>query len=107
MTTSRSLLVTHHALITQGIAKSFSNAFHHVDLRKKLLRIVDAAMSWVHSRAPRVHNIVVYFVEPDPKGQAGHVLRKMVTADNNTGRIAWKGGRYPATSRSLRSQGCY
>ena len=73
-------------IFDQGVAKSFSSAFHHVDLRKKLLRIVDAAMSWVHSRAPRVRNIVVYFVEPDPKGQTGNVLRKMVTADNNTGK---------------------
>ena len=75
----------HAILLIQGVAKSFSSAFHHVDLRKKLLRIVDAAMSWVHSRAPRVRNIAVYFVEPDPKGQSTNVLRKMVTADNNTG----------------------
>ena len=69
----------------QGIAKTFSNSFHHVDLRRKLLRIIDAAMSWVHSRAPRVRTIIIYFVEPDPKSQVGHVLRKMMTADNNTG----------------------
>nr|XP_026695158.1 EF-hand calcium-binding domain-containing protein 5-like [Ciona intestinalis] len=81
----RSIFSSHEINFYQGVAKTFSNAFHHVDLRRKLLRIIDAAMSWVHSRAPRVRTIVVYFVEPDPKSQAGHVLRKMMTADNNTG----------------------
>ncbi|CAK8684544.1 EF-hand calcium-binding domain-containing protein 5-like isoform X3 [Clavelina lepadiformis] len=81
----RSIFASHEINFFQGIAKTFSNSFHHVDLRRKLLRIIDAAMSWVHSRAPRVRTIIIYFVEPDPKSQVGHVLRKMMTADNNTG----------------------
>nr|CAB3241204.1 EF-hand calcium-binding domain-containing protein 5-like [Phallusia mammillata] len=81
----RSIFASHETSFYQGVAKTFSWAFHHVDLRRKLLRIIDAAMSWVHSRAPKVRTIVIYFVEPDPKGQANHVLRKMMTADNNKG----------------------
>lgn len=77
-------------ILFKGISKSFSAAFHHVDLRRKLLRIIDSAMAWIHSRAPQITSITIYFVEPDPKILAGHVLRKMMFADNNTGTLlAW------------------
>ncbi|XP_039261348.2 EF-hand calcium-binding domain-containing protein 5-like isoform X2 [Styela clava] len=81
----RSVFANHELNFYQGVAKAFSSAFHHVDLKRKLLRIIDSAMSWIHSRAPLITNLTVYFVEPDPKSNSGNVLRKMMFADNFKG----------------------
>ena len=67
--------------IFQGITKSFSIAYHHVDVRQKTMRISESAVSWIHRRSPNVHEITVYMVEPDGKGQ-DYVLRKMMTTDH-------------------------
>ena len=33
--------------LTQGVAQSFSVAYHNVDVRRKLLRITESAISWI------------------------------------------------------------
>lgn len=81
----RSVFSTHELNFYQGVGKIFASAFHHVDLKRKLLCIIESAMSWIHSRAPTILNITIYFVEPDPKTNSNHVLRKMMSANNTTG----------------------
>ena len=65
----------------KGIAKAFSIAYHHVDIRQKTMRISESAIAWVHRRSPHVHEINMYMVEPDGKGE-DYVLRKMLNTDH-------------------------
>lgn len=64
----------------QGVAKSFSIAYHSIDMRKKLLRITESAVSWIHRRSPHVKEIVCYIVEPGEESK-DFVLRKMMMTD--------------------------
>ncbi|XP_070572519.1 EF-hand calcium-binding domain-containing protein 5-like isoform X2 [Ptychodera flava] len=101
---AKSIFITHEISFFQGVAKAFSTAFHHVDIRRKTLRIAESALSWIHRRSPSVFEINVYIVEPDEKflqglplnakfkifsvkiilEQQDYVLRKMITT-NRTG----------------------
>ena len=51
----------------QGVAKSFSIAYHNVDIRRKLLRITESAISWIQRRCPHISEISVFLVEPSTK----------------------------------------
>ena len=62
------------------MSKSFSIAYHSIDLRKKLLRITESAVSWIHRRSPHVKEIVSYIVEPGDESK-DFVLRKMMMTD--------------------------
>ena len=73
------------------MAKAFSTAYHNVDMRRKLLRITESAISWIQRRCPHIAEINVYMVEPakggtpnengEAAGTTGSVLRKMMTTD--------------------------
>lgn len=77
---SRSIFITHEIQYFQGVAKAFSIAYHHVDVRQKTMRISESAISWIHRRSHSIHEITVYMVEPDGKG-ADYVLRRMMVTD--------------------------
>lgn len=77
---ARSIFITHEIQYFQGIAKAFSIAYHHVDVRQKTMRISESAISWIHRRSPNINEITIYMVEPDGKGQ-DYVLRKMMVTD--------------------------
>ncbi|XP_021357902.1 EF-hand calcium-binding domain-containing protein 5-like isoform X4 [Mizuhopecten yessoensis] len=77
---TKTIFITHEIQFFQGVAKSFSIAYHHVDMSKKLLRITESAVSWIHRRSPHVHEITTYMVEPEGQ-EKDYVLRKMMTTD--------------------------
>lgn len=62
------------------MAKSFSISYHNIDMKKKLLRITESAVSWIHRRSPHVQEIVTYMVEPG-MDQSDYILRKMMITD--------------------------
>ena len=66
--------------VLQGVAQTFSTAYHMVDMRRKLLRITESAISWIKRRSPHVAEIMVYLVEPGKNED--FVLRRMMTTDN-------------------------
>ncbi|XP_060077280.1 EF-hand calcium-binding domain-containing protein 5-like [Ylistrum balloti] len=77
---TKTIFITHEIQFFQGVAKAFSIAYHHVDMSKKLLRITESAVSWIHRRSPHVHEITTYMVEPEGQ-EKDYVLRKMMTTD--------------------------
>jgi len=77
---SRAIFITHEIQFFQGIAKAFSIAYHHVDVRQKTMRISESAIGWIHRRCLHVRDIAAYMVEPDAKSQ-DFLLRKMITTD--------------------------
>ncbi|XP_041350309.1 EF-hand calcium-binding domain-containing protein 5-like isoform X2 [Gigantopelta aegis] len=77
----KAIFITHEIQFFQGVANSFSIAYHHVDLRRKLMKITESAVSWVQKRSPHVHDLTVYMVEPDGR-DLDYVLRKMMYTDN-------------------------
>ncbi|XP_070204802.1 EF-hand calcium-binding domain-containing protein 5-like isoform X2 [Littorina saxatilis] len=78
---SKAIFITHEILYFQGVAQMFSTAYHLVDMRRKLLRITESAISWIKRRSPHVSEIMVYMVEPAKQGP-DFVLRRMMTTDN-------------------------
>ncbi|CAH1801131.1 unnamed protein product [Owenia fusiformis] len=76
----KSIFITHEIQFFQGITKAFSIAYHYVDIRRKILRICESAVSWIIRRSPSVRNITIYMVEPDTKNK-DYVLRRMMMSD--------------------------
>lgn len=70
----------YHWISFQGIAQTFSTAYHIIELRRKLMRITESAISWIKRRALNVAEIMVYLVEPS-KAQ-DFVLRRIMTTDD-------------------------
>ena len=66
--TQRTIFITHEIQFYQGVAKAFSIAYHHVDIRIKTMRICESAVSWIVRRSQNVHQITVYMMEPNEKG---------------------------------------
>ncbi|XP_048764274.1 EF-hand calcium-binding domain-containing protein 5-like isoform X2 [Ostrea edulis] len=77
---TKTIFITHEIQFFQGVAKSFSISYHNIDMKKKLLRITESAVSWIHRRSPHVQEIVTYMVEPGTE-QGDYILRKMMITD--------------------------
>ncbi|XP_035826955.1 EF-hand calcium-binding domain-containing protein 5 [Aplysia californica] len=77
----KAIFITHEIQYFQGVAKCFSIAYHNVDVRRKLLRITESAISWIQRRCPHISEITVYVVEPSTKAGGEAVLRKMISTD--------------------------
>lgn len=77
----KAIFITHEIQYFQGVAKSFSIAYHNVDIRRKLLRITESAISWIQRRCPHISEISVFLVEPSTKTGGEPLLRKMIHTD--------------------------
>ncbi|KAI8513161.1 EF-hand calcium-binding domain-containing protein 5 [Branchiostoma belcheri] len=80
----RSIFVTHEISFFQGIAKAFSVAFHYIDIRRKILRIAESAVHWIHRRSVNVKQIDVYMVEPGAKDIAARLKSKKGSSKKRT-----------------------
>ncbi|KAH9514573.1 EF-hand calcium-binding domain-containing protein 5 [Bulinus truncatus] len=85
----KSIFITHEIQFFQGVAKAFSIAYHSVEMRRKLSRVAESAISWLNRRCPHITEIVIYLVEPNVTPNRDPVLRKMM--------VAKKGSTVPVT----------
>lgn len=76
---SKAIFITHEIQYFQGVSQMFSTAYHLVEMKHKLLRITESAISWIKRRSPNVTEIMVYLVEPGTGED--YVLRRMMTTD--------------------------
>nr|XP_033777128.1 EF-hand calcium-binding domain-containing protein 5 isoform X2 [Geotrypetes seraphini] len=84
-TQERTIFYTHEISFYQGVCNVFSTAYHHVRNRQNVLQLVASALAWIYNRAPTIHTVTTYMMEPGLEKTDDYVLRKMMTTDNNTG----------------------
>ncbi|XP_058017594.1 EF-hand calcium-binding domain-containing protein 5-like, partial [Ahaetulla prasina] len=60
----KTIFVPHEIRYYQGLAHSFSKAYHHIRTQQSLLQVLLAGVQWLSGRAPGLQSITAYFVEP-------------------------------------------
>ncbi|XP_075450330.1 EF-hand calcium-binding domain-containing protein 5 isoform X1 [Ascaphus truei] len=81
----RNIFLTHEISFYQGVTNVFSKAYHHVQIQSDILQLVSSALAWIYSRAPNIHIINTYLMEPSADKAQDYVFRNMMRTDNNTG----------------------
>ncbi|KAM8977045.1 LOW QUALITY PROTEIN: EF-hand calcium-binding domain-containing protein 5 [Pelodytes ibericus] len=84
-TRERNIFLTHEISFYQGVTHMFSTAYHHVQMQSDILHLVSSAFAWIFSRAPNIHIINTYLMEPSTDKAQGYVFRNMMHTDNRTG----------------------
>ncbi|MBN3304632.1 EFCB5 protein, partial [Amia calva] len=82
----RNIFLRHEIDFYQGVCSAFSQAFQHILTRRNILRIVESATYWLHSRVPGVRSLTTYLMESTGEKGSDYTLRKMMVMDNRTGR---------------------
>ncbi|NXV22189.1 EFCB5 protein, partial [Cepphus grylle] len=78
----KTIFLTHEIRFYQGVSHAFSKAYHHICTLKNVLQMTVTALDWLYPRAPSIHTIVTYLVEPGRDKTCDYALRKMITTDN-------------------------
>ncbi|XP_063306083.1 EF-hand calcium-binding domain-containing protein 5 [Pelobates fuscus] len=84
-TRERNIFLTHEISFYQGITNMFSTAYHHIEMKTDILQLASSAFAWIYSRAPNIHIINTYLMEPSIEKSQGYVFRNMMHTDNSTG----------------------
>ncbi|TFJ99506.1 EF-hand calcium-binding domain-containing protein 5 [Platysternon megacephalum] len=79
----QTIFLTHEIGFYQGVSHVFSEAYHHVHTLENILQVAFTAVGWLCTRAPTIHNITTYLVEPGKDKTGDYVLRKMMTTDHS------------------------
>ncbi|NWR65160.1 EFCB5 protein, partial [Bucorvus abyssinicus] len=78
----QTVFLSHEISFYQGVSHAFSKAYHHICTLEDVLQMAVTALDWLYPRAPGVHTVVTYLVEPDKDKTWDYALRKMITTDN-------------------------
>ncbi|NXF34989.1 EFCB5 protein, partial [Nyctibius bracteatus] len=78
----KTIFLTREIGFYQGVSHAFSEAYHHICTLENVLQITVTALDWLYPRAPSIHTITMYLVEPRKGKTWDYVLRKMITTDN-------------------------
>ncbi|NXF50020.1 EFCB5 protein, partial [Oceanites oceanicus] len=78
----KTIFLTHEISFYQGVSQAFSKAYHHVSRLENVLQMTVTALDWLHPRAPSIHTIITYLVEPGKDKTCDYALRKVITTDN-------------------------
>ncbi|NWH65205.1 EFCB5 protein, partial [Geococcyx californianus] len=81
----QTIFLTHEISFYQGVCHAFSKAYHHICALENILQTTVTALDWLYPRAPSIHTVVMYLVEPGKDETCDYALCKMITTDH-TGR---------------------
>ncbi|XP_056182333.1 EF-hand calcium-binding domain-containing protein 5 [Falco biarmicus] len=76
----KTIFLTHEISFYQGVSHAFSKAYHHIHTLENVLQMTVTALDWLYPRAPSIHNVIMYLVEPGK--DKDYALRKIITMDN-------------------------
>ncbi|XP_072909087.1 EF-hand calcium-binding domain-containing protein 5-like [Hemitrygon akajei] len=75
------VFASHEINFHQGVAKAFSIAYHHVQVRDSVLKAVNSGMMWLFNITPSVETGITYLTEPTTVKE--YVLCKTMTSEND------------------------
>nr|XP_009918270.1 PREDICTED: EF-hand calcium-binding domain-containing protein 5 [Haliaeetus albicilla] len=78
----KTIFLTHEISFYQGVSHAFSKAYHHICTLENVLQMTVTALDWLYPRAPSIHTVITYLVEPGKDKTWDYALRKMLTTDN-------------------------
>ncbi|NXP10163.1 EFCB5 protein, partial [Thinocorus orbignyianus] len=78
----KTIFLTHEISFYQGVSHAFSKAYHHIHTLENVLQMAVTALDWLYPRAPSVHTVITYLVEPGKDKACDYAMRKMITTDN-------------------------
>ncbi|NXG73789.1 EFCB5 protein, partial [Baryphthengus martii] len=76
------VFLAHEIGFYQGVSHAFSRAYHHICALENVLQLTVTALDWLHPRAPSIHTVTMYLVEPGKDKTQNYSLRKMIATDN-------------------------
>ncbi|NXI99392.1 EFCB5 protein, partial [Psophia crepitans] len=76
------IFLTHEIRFYQGVSHAFSKAYHHICTLENVLQVTVTALEWLCPRAPSIHTVTAYLVQPGKDKTCDYALRKVITADN-------------------------
>uniref|UniRef100_A0A8B9G5B1 EF-hand calcium binding domain 5 n=1 Tax=Amazona collaria TaxID=241587 RepID=A0A8B9G5B1_9PSIT len=76
------IFLTHEISFYQGVSYAFSKAYHHICTLENVLQMTGNALDWLYTRAPSIHSVTMYLVEPGKDKAQNYTLRKMISIDN-------------------------
>ncbi|KAM6118574.1 EF-hand calcium-binding domain-containing protein 5 [Phoenicopterus ruber ruber] len=76
------IFLTHEISFYQGVSHAFSKAYHHIRTLENVLQMTVTALDWLYPRAPSVHSVIMYLVQPGKDKTRDYALREMITTDN-------------------------
>ncbi|NXC13668.1 EFCB5 protein, partial [Corythaeola cristata] len=76
------IFLTHEISFYQGVSHAFSKAYHHVCTQENFLQMTATALDWLYPRAPSIHAVITYLVEPGKDKTCDYALCKVITTDN-------------------------
>ncbi|GAB0198032.1 EF-hand calcium-binding domain-containing protein 5 [Grus japonensis] len=78
----KTIFLTHEISFYQGVSHAFSKAYHHICTLENILQMTVTALEWLYPRAPSIHAVIMYLVEPGKDKTCDYALRKVITTDN-------------------------
>ncbi|XP_062887807.1 EF-hand calcium-binding domain-containing protein 5-like [Mobula hypostoma] len=75
------VFASHEINFHQGVAKAFSVAYHHVQVRDSVLKAVNSGMMWLFNITPNIETGITYLTEPTTVKE--YVLCKTMTSEND------------------------
>ncbi|XP_053222515.1 EF-hand calcium-binding domain-containing protein 5 isoform X1 [Podarcis raffonei] len=79
----KTIFVPHEIRFYQGIANTFSIAYHHIRTKESIMQVIITALGWLFTRVSLLQTITTYFMEPGEDRMHDYTLRKVMTADQN------------------------